>query len=250
MFNGTVILEAEIRGIGLKFPAFDFNPNEPGVDKVTIEGPGGDRVLCTVHVTSVATEEGGRERAVKVTEAALERLAYLHIIAVADAQITGDHLFPVFPAKPPAGAPYCDGWGPRPLVSGRGKVVIRVPPATLKPKLEQAAPPGERYYDLYRSALLSTSPVEAFMHLYNLLLMLYSDSQSNVDTFIVAQDPAVPRTQHPKKKAGVMETVYTRLRNEFAHPRPGVNLASTKVEMAQRFNPLRDLVKKAIELHP
>ena len=88
------------------------------------------------------------------------------------------------------------------------------------------------------------------MHLYNLFLMLYNDSQADVDAFIVGQDPSVPQTQHPKKKAGVMETVYTRLRNEFAHIRPGVNIATTKADMANRLGGLRDLTKKAIELNP
>src|SRR5207248_10226612 len=117
-------------------------------------------------------------------------------------------------------------------IAATAKNVFGGPPATLKPELEQASPPGERHFSLFRSALLSPSPVEAFMHLYNLLLMLYHDSQADVDAFIVGQDPAVPQTQHPMKKAGVMETVYTRLRNEFAHTRPGVNITTTKGDMA------------------
>ena len=44
-----------------------------------------------------------------------------------------------------------------------------------------------------------------------------------------------------------METVYTRLRNEFAHGRPGVNLDQTKGEMADRIGGLVLLTKRAIE---
>lgn len=38
MFDGTVDFVATIRGTGLTFPSLDFNPQEPGVAKVVIEG--------------------------------------------------------------------------------------------------------------------------------------------------------------------------------------------------------------------
>jgi hypothetical protein len=47
-----------------------------------------------------------------------------------------------------------------------------------------------------------------------------------------------------------METVFTRLCNEFAHTRPGVDLDTTKQEMQARLPTLADLVKRAIELQP
>jgi len=47
-----------------------------------------------------------------------------------------------------------------------------------------------------------------------------------------------------------METVYTRLRNELAHKRAGVNIDNTKAEMANRLGGLIALTKRAIELHP
>jgi len=45
-----------------------------------------------------------------------------------------------------------------------------------------------------------------------------------------------------------METVYTRLRNEFAHKRAGVDLQKTKAGMADKLGGLRTLAKRAIEL--
>src|SRR5690606_26186500 len=114
----------------------------------------------------------------------------------------------------------------------------------VKTELEQAAPAGERNFGLFRSAMLSTSPVEQYMHLYNLLLMLYSDSQADVDAFIVIEEPAVSQTPHPIKK-NANETLYTRLRNEFAHVRAGVNMAMTKQEMGDQVGGLRALVNKA-----
>lgn len=47
-----------------------------------------------------------------------------------------------------------------------------------------------------------------------------------------------------------METVYTRLRNELAHRRLGVNIETTKTEMASRLNGLRAVTKMAIQLPP
>ena len=128
-------------------------------------------------------------------------------------------------------------------------MVVGITAARVKAELEQASPPGERYYGLFRSARQSMSSVEEFMHLYNVLLMMY-DKQADVDAFIGSEDPTVPRTQQPLKASGVMETVYTRLRNELAHQRVGVNRDNTKAEMANRLGGLITLTKRAIELHP
>ncbi len=37
MFKGTVTFCATIKGNGLTFPLVEFNPHEPGIDKVEIE---------------------------------------------------------------------------------------------------------------------------------------------------------------------------------------------------------------------
>jgi len=80
--------------------------------------------------------------------------------------------------------------------------------------------------------------------------MIRGDDQKLVETFIISEDPAVPQTKDPREWKDQMETVYTRLRNEFAHRRAGVNLETTKSEMAERIGGLRALVKRAIELDP
>lgn len=60
MFDGTVNFMAKIKGNGVTFPLFDFNPNQPGVDMVEIEGPNGDELRSTVHLRYVATQDDGR----------------------------------------------------------------------------------------------------------------------------------------------------------------------------------------------
>src|SRR5206468_3507544 len=94
------------------------------------------------------------------------------------------------------------------------RLVLGYPTAEpTKSQLEQAAPPGEHNYALFRSAMQATSPVEEFMLLYNLLLMLHNDKQGDVDAFILNEDPGVPTTPNPNPRSpGFMETVYTRLR--------------------------------------
>jgi hypothetical protein len=85
------------------------------------------------------------------------------------------------------------------------------------------------------------------MHLYNILLMLFSDEQAKVDKFILMVEPSVPQTPDPRPKRKNKETIYTRLRNEFGHARPGVKLDDTKVEMMNRRGGLIALTKRAIK---
>ncbi len=54
MFKGTVNFRARVKGNGLTLPLFDFNPNEPRVERVEVETPNGGRILTTVHMASVA----------------------------------------------------------------------------------------------------------------------------------------------------------------------------------------------------
>ena len=78
-------------------------------------------------------------------------------------------------------------------------VVLGISAPNLKAELERQSPHGESRFGLFRSARQSTSPVEEFMHLYNLLLlMLCNDLQPNVDAFILSEDAGVPQAQHPR----------------------------------------------------
>jgi hypothetical protein len=238
MFKGTVKFRARIKGNGLTFPLLEFNPNESGVGKVEIEGPNGDEIQSTVHLDSVATIEEGKTIATKVHTAALNRISFFHGVAIENGQMTDSDFSPVNP-------------GSLSLTGHDARLVVGLSADRLKTVLEQASPPGEHNFGLFRSARQSMSPVEEFMHLYNILLMLFDDKQGKVDEFIVAEEPTVPLTPDPRpKRSKSMETVYTRLRNELGHKREGVNLDNTKSEMANRLGGLIELTKRAIELHP
>ena len=246
MFNGKVSFVAKINGTGLTFPSFEFISNVPGADKVEIKGPKGDEIRSTVHVASVATHDEGRSLAAKVNTHAVNRIAFFHSIAIENARSTGDSFSPL---KTQHGV-HAEAATVTMFMEVGGDDKLSIPADRLKTELEEQAPPGEQNFGFFRAALQSVSPVEKFMHLYNILLMLYNDLQADVDAFIVGEDPAVPQTQCPHKGMGIMETIYTRLRNEFAHRRAGANLDNTKDEMAKRLGALVVLTKRAIELHP
>jgi hypothetical protein len=248
MLRGTVNFEATIKGNGVAFPSFEFNPNEPGVNKVEIEAPNGDVIRLRVHFTSVASDSMAKDLAIKVSVAALNRIAFHHQVVIVNDRMTSLSLSPVT-ASDSDGARLA-ATATLVLVGDASRLVLGYPAAEpVKSQLEQVSPPGEHNYALFRSAIQATSPVEEFMLLYNLLLMLNNDCQDDVDRFIVSEDPGVPRTPSPHRK-GVIETMYTRLRNEVGHRRAGVKLEDTRSEMVGRVAALRALTKRAIELHP
>jgi hypothetical protein len=247
MYKGSVDFVAEIKGNGLTFPRFDFNPHEPGVDKVEMEGLDGDVIRSTVHLTTVPSREAGISLATEVNTAALNRIAFCENIAIENARVKQDD-FSSLDVQPGAHVLVADT-GRYSLTGGDAKFTVGRSPERLKAGLEQPTAPGERYYGLFRSARQSMGPIEEFMHLYHILLMLHNDNQPQVDAFILSADASVPKTQHPLKAPGMVETVYTRLRNEFAHKRGGVNLEQTKAEMTHRLSDLRALTRQAIELH-
>lgn len=248
MLRGVVTFRAALKGNGLKFDLLEYDPREHDVEKVEVEGPTGKEIRVTVCLASVATREAGHAIAVKVSTATLDRIAFAHDVAIEKVQHVEAHFSPLIPQP---GVVTLD-----PLtLTATGQVawlVRGLVPGHLKTELEQAALPGEQYFGLLRSARQSASPVEEFVHLYHILLMLLGDSQAAVDRFIVSEDPAIPQTQyrHPKKAKSVLETIYTRLRNELAHRRAGVNLEDTKAEMASRLPGLIALTKRAIEMSP
>lgn len=246
MFRGTVTFRAQIKGDGLTFPLCEFNPGEAGVDKVEIESRNGDEILSTVHLASMATQEDGKAIATKVHTTALNRISFHHNIAIENGQISGTEFSPL---DPPSGSHLYAEVGSYAYVGDAIKVILGIDPATLKTELEQPSPSGERYFGLLRSARQSMSPVEEFVHIYNILLMLFNNSFHDVDAFILSEDHAVPQTPEPRPGSRVMETVYTRLRHELGHARAHANLDKTKAEMTNRLGGLIALTKRAIELH-
>ena len=245
MFRGIVKFSAAIKGEGVTFPAIVLKASELGIEKVEVEGQTGSSIQGTVHIASVLNQEEGRFLATKVIVSTLNRISFLHCLAIENHEITGEDFSPmngdtnVFVAL-------SGSYGIRGFPAS---MPVGIVPDTLKAKLERASLPGEAFFNLFRSARLSLSPVEEFVTLYNILLMVCGDSPAKVDAFVRSVDPRVPQTPDPRPGYNHMETVYSRLRNELAHPSRGANLDVTKAEMAQRVGKLAALTKRAIESH-
>jgi hypothetical protein len=164
MYQGTVTFSAHIKGNGLTFSLCEFNPREPGVEKVELEGRNGDQngneILSTVYLASVATREAGTALATKVNTAALNRISFLHSIVIENHTITGGQLVLV---NPPPGTVELQGMSL--TLGGRAVGLLHgISAVSLKTELEQSSHPGEHYYGLLRSARQSMSPVEEFVH--------------------------------------------------------------------------------------
>jgi len=115
--------------------------------------------------------------------------------------------------------------------------------------LSQANPPGEFNYVLFRTALNTLDPASKFLALYQILALLIGDTnQDDIDAYILSLGP-VPVTNTRPKKDGTFkdETVYTRLRNEYMHVRPGATLAKTRAEMETNLEGLIAIVRAAIK---
>ena len=116
----------------------------------------------------------------------------------------------------------------------------------LKDFLEESESPRDPLYSLYGLSIQQASQISKFMILYNIVLTLCNDSQRDVDAFIERHEPEVTRTPSPRYQ-GETETKYTRLRNEIAHKRAGVDLLSTSNEVEAVLPRFLQHIGKAIE---
>jgi hypothetical protein len=117
----------------------------------------------------------------------------------------------------------------------------------LKNILERKAHPGFFHYEHFYFAISRTDPLSKFMTLYSLVLTLCNDKQEDVDKFVLSVQPTVATTPpYHSRKSGVPETVYTRLRNQVGHVRPGTTIEGTISEMEANMSDLVIITKELI----
>ena len=247
MIQGFVCYVAPIGG--REFPRISVQYQNPLIDRVDIEAPHRRPLRIEVRYTSVATADEARACAIVLAREIVDRVAFELGTGVGDPQQEGDAFRPV-PGRIATGAPHSVSQS---LDMMQGVVPsLAINPAAvarLQGQLQQPpnALPGERFYSIFRSALKADNVVDRFLSLYNIVLLRHNDEQKDVDAFIRTEEPAVAQTRspmHPKR----METTYTRLRNEFAHVRPGTSFDRTREEMEQHSGGLMVLAKKAIQI--
>jgi hypothetical protein len=245
MYKGPISFCAPVIGNGVTFSSVAFNPNTSCVEEIEIACPNGENVYCTIYLVDAPTEDEGKMLAEEQVAGILNKLSFLYNLAIGKERIVANNLESqnALPGVLSARA------GSAVLVGESARLLMSIQPAILKAELEQASTTKEALFGLFRSARQSQSPIEEFLHLYNLLLMLCGDDQPTVDAFILAQNPVI-QTRDPRPKRKRMETIYTRLRNELGHHRKNVNLSNTKAEMSGRLSELISLTKRAIESQP
>ncbi len=89
-----------------------------------------------------------------------------------------------------------------------------------------------------------SEPIGKYIALYQLLLGVCNDRQSELDQLILHFEPSTHQT--PRPKDGRPETLYTRIRNELAHARPSANPFSTYQEVTLHLARFEWIVKQII----
>lgn len=98
---------------------------------------------------------------------------------------------------------------------------------------------------LYVKTFDINDPMSKFMILYLTMAILHGDNQANIDNFIIKIAPDTKLYDSPLSKVK-QETIYTKLRNEIAHHRNGVNIQSTITQIEDVLIDFADIVRRGI----
>lgn len=235
----------DLRGENFSFPRLEYKPSEAAVKSIEVEADSA-RFYWQVHIASVQSREGGRRLACEVVESAINRIVFCEelrfepVVVAMDGlehlgSISNSYVFECAPATLEMG-------GTVNMRFVRSSELIR---EEVRRYMEEESSWRDDFYGFFRAAMQSSSPVEEFMHLYHILLMICCDKQSEVDALILEISPCTEKSSSPKRK-GVEEAIFTRLRNEFTHRREHVDILDVKRRMAEIVPDLRGIVRQAI----
>ncbi len=243
MATGTI--EFAVPVVGLRLEQIEVSNWHPAVEKVVLETQDGERLRIVFHLINVFTFEDAEAIADGILPSIVNRLAFYRNTRVGDPYFTGGSL-----PKDTSGSSYTVTGTVR--IRGNSAMAVDTPSATERREiarlLEEPYTHNE-LYSAYRFASNQSDAVARFMFFYNVLLQLHNDNQGHVDTFIRQEEPNVPQSTSPHKPS-VMETVYTRLRNEVSHRRTKTTPEQTRTEIEGNVAALQQLVKTAISRIP
>ena len=250
MIRGTLTYRAAVKGfIFARFAPFEVQVSQAGVERVVVGCSAESPIELTVTFSSVPSEDAARIIGKQVSRDLLSRLAVQYCLCIQEPCAPDASFESVGPGGETIRTAATSATA---YTSGKRTVEVDAAEiAVLKADLERPGPAGEVYYDLFRVALQAQDEVDRFMGLYRILLLRFprpkdgKEDQKCVDDFIEQHTPE-KRTHLRPDKPGVSETVYSRLRNEIAHARPGVDLAATRREMEARVHALAEVVRTAI----
>jgi hypothetical protein len=186
--KGVVQLSAPM--VGLKFSAFRISSNEPGVERIELSSPDGNASHISVHLIAVDSPEHGRNLARKAVKQTLDRLAFASAIGIGDLRHSSDAFEPIAPAEKSVLSIAVSTTAYVKTDAFLVKEISGNAIDSLRAQLESTAP-GEAYYGMFRSALHVDHPVERFLSVYNLLLLLFRDDQEEIEVFIRRKQPGV-----------------------------------------------------------
>ena len=249
MYGGVVKLKADyedLRGENFSFPRLEYKPSETALELVEVEADSA-RFYWRVHIASVKSREGGRRFACEVAESAINRIVFREELKFGSVVVAMDGLERLGSISSSYDLECAPATG---CVDGRVNLSFLRSPELIRKEvlqwMKEESSWRDDFYGFFRAATQSSSPVEEFMHLYHILLMVCLDEQSRVDALILDVCPCTEKSCSPKGKEK-KETIFTRLRNEFAHRRKDVDILGVKRRMAEIVPDFRGIVRQAID---
>jgi len=230
MASGTLEFTARADSLRLDPIEIYVTPHS-AVEKIIVKTEKEKGLVVVFHLTDIFTEDRARDIAENFLDAILNRLAFDFDVSIGP-PYGGDYKLP----KDEHGSMYTLGKSLR--LSWQVAAPTVNPNLTkrqdLEKCLEQPYTLHDPYYCAYRFAISVHDPVTRFLFLYSTLLQIILDKQGKdtitaADNLIRLLEPGVLQTLSPHTGKG--ETIYTRLRNEVGHARPGVAPSNTYNEI-------------------
>lgn len=248
--KGTLKYASAVQGyIFRSFDPLEIETPEPWVEKVVVECRDESPIVVTVAFAAAPSVDTALISGKAICRTVVGRLALKYGLCAQEPLLTSEELEEekdgtTVKAAASAVALSCSGKD--------SKRVEQNEAAELEKELEDLRPHRHDYEELYRRiAMQAADAVDRYMSLYRILSLLClsptgKEEQKYVDDFIEQETTAKRQFKRPDKQS-VLETVYSRLRNEVGHARPGVDLATTRREMDTLVYELAAIAKKAIE---
>ncbi len=240
MSTGTISYYALSNG--LELGEIEFSNEHPKIEKIAIKSENLDRISIIITLSGVYSSTEARSIGNKIVNIILDRLSIEFDIPIEEPHFSGMSL-PI------------DESGKKHIIMSNFLSLNDICECCIKPgqkriedlirKLEDETPLRKQHFYLYRFSAKQRDPLAKFMFLYNILLQLNGDSQNDVDVFIRACDSGVSQSPRPDKPK-IIETIYTRLRNEIAHCRNTALPENTTKEIIVNLTPFQLIVKTAI----
>lgn len=251
MFKGQVTFQTVFAGMA--FETIEVIPPCPNVLKATIESSFDKGILLEVEIADAGTFDAAIKQAQEVAQHITKVLTFKFSVFHQPFRLVKDSLIEEQLSSDGStklihhlqGGMRVGGSTSEWTNLGSKQVI------ELRNSLQKKLHSGFFYYDLFYFALGLSDPIAKFMALYSIVLSLCSDKQEKVDQFILSQRPSV-RTNPPHKsrKSGVQETIYTRLRNQVGHVRPGTTLQTTRSEIEENLSDFMEITKELINQQP